>query len=567
MGLLRVSEMKIESHDTSIESLLSAYFLVIPRFQRPYSWDDENIEEFWRDVCQNEEKDYFIGSMVVYKNGRQQLGVVDGQQRLTTITILLCAIRDHMVDAGDKTLAEGLHNSIERPNHDNVRGFVLRTETSFPYLQEEIQSFDPPEVRKVPGPEELRLQAAYDFFHKQISLDLQQNAKPDQQSKLARLKYLRDKVLLLSLIRIELDNEDDAYAIFETLNTRGKDLALTDLLKNHFSKLIKAKGDVDFVKITWSDIMRTLHESPISVDPDLFLVHSWASRYAAVTQQKAFKAIKAEISKENAKTHLKDLAKDSKYYRSIFDPNASWGKEAAEVRASLHALNLFRVTQQTPGVLSLVRSYRESKIKLPALRRALAAIEDFHFLFTAVTSSRSSGGISAMYSSFGRRLFECQDANEAGVEINALIEKLVERRPPIDEFLAGWMQVGYSTKLSKQSGLVRYILTKLSMHLGLAFSDDYELLTVEHIHPQSDDEAPWSPTLVAQLGNLMFLTKAQNGDLADDSFAKKLPFYRSWPQSVPEDVRLKNDWLPDDASERGRALGEIAYKSIWIIKH
>jgi hypothetical protein len=559
--------MKIESHDTSIESLLSAYFLVIPRFQRPYSWDDENIEEFWKDVCQNEEKDYFIGSMVVYKNGRQQLGVVDGQQRLTTITILLCAIRDKMIEAGDKTLAEGLHNSIERPNHDNVRGYVLKTETSFPYLQEEIQRLDSPEIRKVPGPEELRLQAAYDFFLRQIALDLRQNAGDDQQSKITRLKYLRDRVLLLSLIRIELDNEDDAYAIFETLNTRGKDLALTDLLKNHFSKLIKAKGDVDFVKIKWSEVLTTLQDSPISVDPDLFLVHSWASRYTATTQQKAFKAIKAEITKDNAKLHLSNLVKDSTYYRSIFDPNPFWGKDAIDVRSSLHALNLFRVTQPTPGVLSLVRSYRESKIKLPALRRALAAIEDFHFLFTAVTSSRSSGGISAMYSSFGRRLHECSDSNEAGIEINALIEKLVERRPPLDEFLAGWMQVGYSTKLSKQSGLVRYILTKLSMHAGLAFSEDFDLLTVEHIHPQSSDSAPWSPALVAQLGNLMFLTKSQNGDLSDESFVKKLPFYKNWPQSVPEAVRSKLEWLPDDAEGRGRDLGTTAYQHVWTVKH
>ena len=82
--------MKIESSDTNIESLFTSDFLKIPEFQRPYSWDDDNLEDFWNDVVQNADEEYFIGSMVLFKSGRQEFGVVDGQQRLTTITILLC---------------------------------------------------------------------------------------------------------------------------------------------------------------------------------------------------------------------------------------------------------------------------------------------------------------------------------------------------------------------------------------------------------------------------------------------------------------------------------------------
>jgi len=87
--------MKIESKDTDIESLLAGAYFHIPRFQRPYSWDEDNLGDFWNDVIVNKSDDYFIGSMVVYKKDKQQFGVVDGQQRLTTITILLCVIRDY----------------------------------------------------------------------------------------------------------------------------------------------------------------------------------------------------------------------------------------------------------------------------------------------------------------------------------------------------------------------------------------------------------------------------------------------------------------------------------------
>ena len=70
--------MKIESHDTSIEKLLTGNYFLIPRFQRPYSWEDENIVDFWSDVTGNTGSNYFIGSMVVYGDENNTLSIVDG---------------------------------------------------------------------------------------------------------------------------------------------------------------------------------------------------------------------------------------------------------------------------------------------------------------------------------------------------------------------------------------------------------------------------------------------------------------------------------------------------------
>ena len=106
--------MKIESSDKDIETLLSSSYFHIPRFQRPYSWDDENIKDFWDDIYSNQSDDYFIGSMVVYKNSKQEFGVVDGQQRLTTVTILLCVIRDAFLTLECDDYAKGVHQLIER---------------------------------------------------------------------------------------------------------------------------------------------------------------------------------------------------------------------------------------------------------------------------------------------------------------------------------------------------------------------------------------------------------------------------------------------------------------------
>ena len=122
--------MKIESTDQDIRTLLSSGYYRIPRFQRPYSWDRENIEEFWDDVIRDSPTDYFIGSMVVYKQGNQVYGVVDGQQRLTTITLLLCVLRNTLSNHGLSDYAQGIHSLIERKNIDNKPEYILTPETS-----------------------------------------------------------------------------------------------------------------------------------------------------------------------------------------------------------------------------------------------------------------------------------------------------------------------------------------------------------------------------------------------------------------------------------------------------
>jgi transcription termination factor NusB len=565
--------MKIESSDTNVERLFTSDFLIIPRFQRPYSWDDENLEDFWKDVAQAEGEDYFIGSMVLYPSGRQQYGVVDGQQRLTTITILLCVIRNIFQELGSKNLAKGVHALIERGDRESVNSYVVMTETSYPFFAEEIQKFDEKDFRTEPQREEKRLQASYNFFEKKVrgilnSVDEDSTIAKEGKSetKINRLKELRDSVLFLSLIRIELDNEDDAYLIFETLNTRGKDLALTDLLKNHFLKTIKGKGSVDGAKELWTKILSTINGSEVDIDPDTFFTHSWSSKFEATTQQKAYKKIKSAVTTRNAKDQLKGFVADAEHYVAIFNPDQGWRKDQKEIIASLKAMRIFKISQHTPGALSLVRANKTGLISDKTLKRALKAIEDFHFLFTAVTSSRSSGGISAMYSSFGRKLFEADSANEAGAVINEMIDKLEERKPSPSEFTAGFEQISYTNDNTKQSSLVRYTLQKIASHQKLAFSDDIANLTIEHIFPQAKMDANWTPEIVGSFGNLLLLTQKDNGKLKDDDFKKKILVLKQLNGSVPEEILDAQEWTREIVLDRTKALAEIAYQQIWKIK-
>ena len=251
--------------------------------------------------------------------------------------------------------------------------------------------------------------------------------------------------------------------------------------------------------------METIANSSEDLDPDNFIVHSWQSRFAAVTKAKAYQHIRDSIEDETAMQHLDDFIFDAECYRRIFEPSFAWDKNASKVKRSLEAHKLFKLVQPTPAILALIRAYRMQNIRLSLLTKTLLAIENFHFGFTAVTSSRSSGGISGMYSSFGRRLFVAESSNQASQEIRSLISKLRERVPTPSEFDAAFEQVIYTRAATAQRALVRYILLRLMEYERLPFTGVSDELTIEHLIPQDNIGEGWPAESIGQVGNLMLV--------------------------------------------------------------
>lgn len=564
--------MKIESQDKRVDELLKGNIFLIPRFQREYSWEPDHVSEFWDDILDNMTEPYFIGAMVVYKVERSTLAVVDGQQRLTTITILLCSIREAFKGLGRADLAEGLQAYIEQKDRENKTVYVLKTESSFPFLQEEVLKSDEAEVPFEIGREEEAIQKAYDIFNKSIANKLdeylsnkEQSAEDNEKDASEWLSKLRDTVFDLNLILVTLDNEDDAYLIFETLNTRGKDLALADLLRNHFSKLIRAASEVDQVKQKWGKVHDTIKSSPVQLDPDTFIVHSWQSRYDFVTKAKVFQKVKASVNNKNAKSHLDRFVSDAEQWRSIFDTEYLWSKSEKEAARSLEALRTFKVVQPTPGILSLVRAYRDKQIKYRTLRTALSNIEKFHFSFNAVTSSRSSGGISGMYSSFGRSIFDATDGNEAAQAIADLVGKLRAREVPEVEFSAGFQQIIYTKKHSSQKSLVQYILKKVAIYEGQTFRGDTDDLTIEHLLPQSSSKNDEDHDLIGQIGNLVLVDSKTNEKLSTNDFKQKKLILKEEGYKLPKILEEADELTPDVISGNTHRISEIARNMIWKV--
>lgn len=567
--------MKINSFDKDIQSVFESSFYVIPRFQRPYSWDKENIVDFWQDTIANTETDYFIGSIVVFKKKDKTYGIVDGQQRLSTITMILCLIRDYYKKHGYDDLAEGIHSLVERKNIKNQAKFVLQTETSFPFFQEYIQKFRDADIEVEIKNEEKTLQTAYQQLENLISGSLQSvesdPSKKDTTKKKEiqqKLNLFRDKVLSLKVIFVELDNDDDAYVIFETLNTRGKDLSPSDLVKNLLTRFLKPNNpDIDSVKIVWGRIVENIENAPGEVSTNNFLQHYWLSAHEYTSSKKLYKCIRGKIKRTNAKEFLDDLEYQSKIYRYIFEPsNKKWKNEESKIRNALVALDLFNVRQPIPLVLAIMKKYEKKKITKRQTEKILTIVENFIFKYTAIVTTQSTGGLSMMYSSYARRLTQAETTSDKNRVLQDIKSRLSELSPSREEFSLGFREIKYTNKLTKDRKLVRYILSKLHKELNLSSTIDYNLMTIEHLYPQSKiTEKTYNEKLVGCLGNLILISPDINTKLSDKTFHDKKRILTESNYTLDELILNSDKWKKRDIIERLNWMCDKAFDDYWRI--
>lgn len=569
-----MASMQVSSNWRTIGQVLTAGFYKVPRFQRAYSWDRANVEDFWQDLIEAK-AGYFIGSMVIFTDGDAS-GLVDGQQRLTTITMLLSAVRNALLDVKATDDANGIQTLIERVDPKGKKRFVLETETSYPYLQGQVQS--PPGTGKevqAARAEERALEQAFSILADRVAGTLQAvdddpsiAARKRRALKVKRLSALRNAVLALSVVLVEVDDEDDATVIFQTLNSRGKDLENSDLVKSHVFALLRPDNpSFDEVRDEWNAILRSFDESAGDLTMNRFLLHSWLSRHEYVGEKQLFKAIRSDIRASNARDYLEELTTDAYLYRVAQEPSyKSWQKSQRPLRESLEAMVLFRLRQPLPMVLALLRELELRSLKPKVVLTGLRALESYHFVATAVTSQPSSGGVSKMYASSARQLLRAKTPQGKVNAINDLAKKLRDRRPSYAEFEASFLELRSSRAFTQDTPLVRYALRRLHV----AASDhadvdelDLDSLTLEHLVPQGSKKPPsLAAADVARIGNLLLVTQGLNEELADKPFSVKQTILQDKSGAEAEVLSAKT-WGARQIEEQTKRLARRAYENVW----
>lgn len=570
--------MQITPRDITVRNAFNCFY-EIPRFQRPYSWTDENVEALWRDIIENKGDEYFLGSMIVYSENDMTLRIIDGQQRLTTLSLLLACIRDIAKEIGANDLATGTQTFLQKVDEDNrKRSTLARTEDSqTPYLQEVyICEIPRLEIKDDEKTDEMRtIDSAYNTLKKHISDALPEeysSIKPtetystEELEKVEReLAKIRSRVLDVHILLIELDREEDAYTIFETINTRGLDLSITDLYKNLLSKHLRNETENDNFNRDWTSLIGEIQEVN-NVDIDTFLYHSWNSRHTFSTRPKLYTNARELVKdKEIAQQILDELKEDWKSYRKLINPSSIEDKSNVwiEIQQSLEALRIFRVQQNVPYLIALLEACEREIIRPGKLATTLSTIEKFHYCFTAITNSRSSGGISSMYCKHARELTSATTSNAAANSIRELVQKLKDRLPKRELFVSKFIELEFSKNEQKKSQLIRYILRTLNDDVDAVKFGLDDIPSIEHFLPQAAASEEGIPIdMIGNIGNLFLLPKSLNEQLGNKSVEAKLKAIDDSSHSRPRTLLRIKEWGGSQIQDRARLLANASYDRV-----
>ena len=561
-----------EANDKIIKDVFKNFYIV-PRFQRPYSWQYEEVEELLNDIIEND-ANYFIGSIVTYKANGDFKGIVDGQQRLTTLILLLSAIKYIAISLSNNDLAEGTSIYLERKNDFNKNTPTINTETSYPtyqqiitgeYLEQNINPILPEEKHILEIFEHIK---QYVFNYLDNFVTKMTNSERINEIKNSKLMELRNKILNLVVIYIELDDEDDAYTIFETLNTRGMDLSNEDLIKNYVMQKLDTKSSaLDTPKDNWNKMAQYIVDSKDNLSS--FLLYQWISHNGVCAQKDLFKNIRKKYNSKTAiKKYIENLESDKIIFRYIRTQNSSTdlGLNDREIFGSLQALSMFKVKQHTSAAMLAIREYKNQKISLKQLQQFLSKIEKFHFKYNTITSSRTSA-TSSIYKNF---IFNYNKLSDDTNIKNQYIRDFIfpsELVPNKEDFIINFQNLYFINDYTKYKKIIRYILEKIAnYYIGHSIPIDYSQYTIEHLIPQ-DKIGKYSPQEIGQIGNLIFVTIDIQNKLKNKCLQDKLRILTELNVQIPCDVfnitQINDDNELQYINKRSIDIATDAFDRIW----
>jgi len=575
--------MNIKPYDKTIRDLLgSKRQFLIPRFQREYSWDKKNYQEFFEDMMGNlaisngkiSASQYFLGTMLFIGNFTegtdQEIQVVDGQQRLTTITILFSALSDRFVELGETTLSRQIFTYIMTEDDDGKEVRILKSKTSYPFFSYFIQDKEKKIRQEADSEEETCIKETYDYFVSQLKDDklkalLKRKHGSEEVKSLSEidiLKALRDQVLNSTFVSISTTDRDQANRIFEILNAKGKRLADIDLIKNKIFEVLKKEEPADYAEESWKQIKTTLNTGKETVGLATFYRHFWISKYKKTYSNKLYDAFNSAIAKTELcyRNFLEDMLLNAKIYMRIVNPRRedyNNRKEYFLLVQSLNALNnYFNVVQVRIALLALFDVKDRDVIDLKMLKSTVLYLENFHFAYNAILSGKANR-LEKIYSTFAINLRKATNKAEAQTIIQTkLVEPLDQLFPTFEDFYKKFIALTYSKKDNPSNTKTKYAINKLNCYLSRKeiFEDDG---SVEHLVPESDGEYSLG------IGNLILLEQQLNSDAGQETYTKKQETYKKSNYTWIKDFCNKHPtWDHTMISERAVDMAKLYYSKI-----
>lgn len=536
--------------------------LVVPQYQRSYAWEKQNVLEFLDDLeraVRGEAPEYFLGSIVLAHPNGSDAGpeVVDGQQRLATTTILLAGIRDYFRCIGDTR-----HQDIDGQylmnrdlrNKDDVQKLSLNERDNNYFLNAILRPASP---SPLPHRDSHRaMELARRLVSERVQKLVASTGSPD--ILIEFVLYLKDcaKVIVLTV-----PSDENAFMLFETLNDRGLDLALSDLLKNF---LFRTAGyRLSEVRDAWVSMCALFEASGTEGLVVDFIRQMYSSRHGLTREKELFAEIKKQVvGKQNAVDFANELQRHAVLYQALISSDHPyWKKFPQQVARHIATLNFLGLTRIRPLLLAVLDQFAPKDIEVCLKRTVSWAVR------LLVSGSLGSGTLEDIFS---QRAKEIRDKIIPNVEaLSKAIEAVVPTDPAFTEaFLA--------LSITKNK-VARYLLPSLERQARgevepeLVVNDDPSELNLEHVLPQSP-ESNWpnvTPEEAAayayRIGNMVLLKKSENETLGSGSFGQKTSTLAASSLELTREVASNKSWGPKEIKTRQENLAKLAVKA-WPLR-
>lgn len=560
--------------------------LCIPKFQRPYKWDAQQIDEFWDDIVQDDPS-YFIGPVIIngqYSSGNDGwLEVVDGQQRLITSTILASVLRDLFKEFGETGLANKVQDRYIAfvDDDDNDLGYRLKPgQSTRLYMENNIQNSDSDILSSEPTTKEhKRIKNNYVLLKEKIKTKLAPETTIEKKKKV--LSDIRDRLKKLKVIEIRINNDNEAYEIFERINNYGVDLSLSDLLKNH---ILKNSSSIDLSHTKWIELETTIR----STDSEMkkFVRYHWLSRYSFKTEKQLYASIKSNIN--NCDEFLNELCDAGESYSNLLTSNSVNDFDGLIVNGrpiGKYIYNISRaskymsVSQDKVFYLSLINLTKKNKL-LVNPKGILSFLEGFIFKYFAV-STLPANKVERMFSKYAIDLHKICYSNDTVQKIKQNTDRLFNNfksdlsslLPTKDYFIEKFQEIKYSNS-SRTRMLINYILNKYENHLSGSSETtiNFESVNIEHFLPQRPEN--WGLTVddirgyLHNIGNLVLVDQGLNGQMGNKSLSEKIEVLKNstlkMNNELIEIIQNDNDkWDENSITQRNNNIAKVCFSEIW----
>ena len=541
--------------DSGIAKIFKLYRLEVPLYQREYSWTPDEVGDLLTDLqrAKHEQTDHFLGTIVTINQGAgEPLQIVDGQQRLTTTSLLIAAIRDEQRYLGrpENALGEITRDYLSKFDiHEDEDILVLTLNVDDREFYGALVTGKPCEPTRE---SHFKIRDAHKAARTFVKSLLQPFAENDRISALNDwLKFLD---LSASVILVKTENASRAFKMFETLNDRGLKTSQADLVKSFLFG--ESRDRIEEAQARWSSMKDNLEEIDDEDRAINFLRHAVTATMKFVRADDVFDTVqKACRGKMASLKFLNDLEMLSRRYVATFQPSSSfWDGYSQTATKALTTFNRFDLKPVRPLLLALALKFDAKRFE--AAIQLLVSIS----VRLVIASRTRTGSNEQAFASAALRVFNGEITDIRGL-VGALKNVIVTDLEFADEFA--------KATVSKIE-LARYYLHALeAAHANVAepwhvTNDDPAAITLEHVLPQKlnnnwpNFDIESHRAFKRRIGNLCLMTKSGNNVVGSKGFADKKATIVKAGLELTKAIGGQQTWGPAEIEDRQKQLAQIA---------